>query len=241
MTESKYRYVIDEYTTIRTIIKNRASISRFGDGEFKLALGGTQILQTPSKEIQKRLNEILYSEEKNILIGVPRVFGRYDFAQWNEQKMTYWVTRMRKWQERCLKPGKKYYSSFITRADSAPHIDCEDYWELVGEIWKDRDVLVVYGGKNPLKKMRLFDTAKSVSGYEAPGRNAFDVYSRLLTDLSKTSKEVVIYIALGPTATVLAFDLGKMGYQALDFGHLSAFYYGNHYKSKKSKVKIPVC
>jgi glycosyltransferase family protein len=231
--------VIDEFTTMRLILEQRKSICRFGDGEFKLAQGQKQILQLPSKTMTKRLNEILHTEE-DILVGVPRVYGRYDLALINEKKMDYWVSRMRKWIP-LLKAGKTYYSAFITRADSAPHIDCDDYWEMCEDIFKDRDVLVVYGGKNPAKKVRLFRKAKSVKQYSALQAQAFDVYDELLSNLAKTPKDVVIYLALGPTATVLAFDLHKMGYQALDLGHLAAFYYGNHPKSKKSRVRIPVC
>ena len=231
--------VTDEFTTLRLLLEQRKSICRFGDGEFKLAEGRSQILQLPSKTMTKRLNEILHTDE-DILVGIPRVYGRYDLALINEKKMNYWVSRMRKWIP-LLKEGKTYYSSFITRADSAPHIDCDDYWEMCEDIFKDRDVLIVHGGKNPAKKKKLFSKAKKVMEYKAPGQNAFDVYGSLLSDLARTSKEVVIYLALGPTATVLAFDLYKMGYQALDLGHLAAFYYGNHPKSKKARVRIPVC
>jgi hypothetical protein len=34
----------------------------------------------------------------------------------------------------------------------------------------------------------------------------------------------LILIALGPTATVLAYDLAKKGYQAIDIGHLPSCY-----------------
>ena len=34
----------------------------------------------------------------------------------------------------------------------------------------------------------------------------------------------MIIIILGPTATVLAYDLASEGYQALDFGHIAKDY-----------------
>ena len=33
-------------------------------------------------------------------------------------------------------------------------------------------------------------------------------------------KSVLFLVALGPTATVLAYDLSKIGYQAIDIGHI---------------------
>ena len=38
------------------------------------------------------------------------------------------------------------------------------------------------------------------------------------------SKETLIIISLGPTATVLAYDLSLMGYQAIDIGHIDNEY-----------------
>ena len=37
-------------------------------------------------------------------------------------------------------------------------------------------------------------------------------------------KNVLILIALGPSATVLAYDLSKIGYQAIDIGHADIEY-----------------
>ena len=54
--------------------------------------------------------------------------------------------------------------------------------------------------------------------------NAFSAYSQILEEVSKVDKSRLILIALGPTATVLAYDLSKQGYQAIDIGHLDVEY-----------------
>ena len=51
-------------------------------------------------------------------------------------------------------------------------------------------------------------------------------------------KNVLFLIALGPTATVLAYDLFKNGYQAIDAGHVDIEYEWYRMKAKR-KVKIP--
>ena len=38
------------------------------------------------------------------------------------------------------------------------------------------------------------------------------------------SKDTLILAALGPTATILAYDLCEKGYQAIDIGHLDIEY-----------------
>ena len=42
--------------------------------------------------------------------------------------------------------------------------------------------------------------------------------------LCRESTDSIILIALGPTATVLAYDLSKRGYQAIDVGHIDIEY-----------------
>jgi len=54
--------------------------------------------------------------------------------------------------------------------------------------------------------------------------NAFEVYEDLLVKAKQIDKGRLIVIILGPTATVLAYDLAKLGYQALDFGHIAKDY-----------------
>jgi len=45
-----------------------------------------------------------------------------------------------------------------------------------------------------------------------------------------------VYLALGPTASVLALDLHKAGIQALDLGHLSMFYINTRKKNTRYRV-----
>ena len=50
-------------------------------------------------------------------------------------------------------------------------------------------------------------------------------------------KNKLILIALGPTATVLSYDLNKLGYQAIDIGHADIEY---EWYLRKAKKKIPI-
>ena len=50
------------------------------------------------------------------------------------------------------------------------------------------------------------------------------MYDNLLTNAKKIDKDRLVIIILGPTATVMAYDLAKLGYQALDFGHIAKDY-----------------
>lgn len=52
-------------------------------------------------------------------------------------------------------------------------------------------------------------------------------------------KEYLILLALGPCATVLAYDLSNKGYQALDIGHLPNGYLESIGERKKPEKGIP--
>jgi hypothetical protein len=98
------------------------------------------------------------------------------------------------------------------------------------KIWDQKNVVVVCG-ENSFKKVspELVDNALSVSYVKGPSKNAFEKYDELIARVSQNSTSSVVLISLGPTATVMAHDLYKMGYQAIDIGH--AFKDYHMYKS----------
>lgn len=70
----------------------------------------------------------------------------------------------------------------------------------------------------------LFDNTQSIHRILCPPCNAFNSINRIRAEACKQNKNVLFLIALGPTATVLAYDLFKAGYQAIDIGHVDIEY-----------------
>ena len=70
----------------------------------------------------------------------------------------------------------------------------------------------------------LFKTAKSVKRILCPNKNAFSRYERIYSAVKKWGDGRLVLIALGPTATVLAYDLAKINIRAIDLGHLDLEY-----------------
>ena len=66
----------------------------------------------------------------------------------------------------------------------------------------------------------LFDNARSIRRILCPPRDAFERLEDIKQEACKVEKEALFLIALGPAATVLAYDLFKAGYQAIDVGHV---------------------
>jgi len=70
----------------------------------------------------------------------------------------------------------------------------------------------------------LFDNAASIERIICPAEHAFRIYSVILETIKKLGKDKLIIIALGPTATILAYDLAREDYWALDLGHIDIEY-----------------
>ena len=85
----------------------------------------------------------------------------------------------------------------------------------------------------------LFHGAKRIERMECPTKNAWDVYEDILKTVEeKASRDTLICISLGPTATVLAYDLALVGYQALDIGQLDNEYEW-YIRGAEERIPIP--
>ncbi len=215
--------------TYEKILKDHVSVSRFGDGEFKWMADLPQnTFQNPSKEMQRRLIEISKSDLENHIVCLSDTFG--DLKQFNAYGREFWGCFMgmyrKKWMS-FLKPGKVYYNTNMTRPymDYVDKSPCAMRFAMLKKIWQDRKVVLIEGEKSRLGVGNdLFSTAASVQRILAPATNAFDKYNELLERACQLEKDTLVLIALGPTATILAYDLAKSGYQALDIGHVDVEY-----------------
>ena len=85
----------------------------------------------------------------------------------------------------------------------------------------------------------LFDGASSIKRILCPSVDAFSCYDLIIsTILSNVNKSSLLIIALGHTATVLAYDLSKLGFQAIDLGHVDVEY---EWMKMRANDKMPIC
>jgi len=134
-----------------------------------------------------------------------------------------------------LNKNTTYYSQGITRPDMAIDIECEGYWNLCKKIWEGRDVVFAQGGKRPAHNMAedtLFEKANILADIpDITIRDAFRSYDRILERvMEKVVPGCLVYLGIGPTATVMAYEIYKLGYQAIDMGHFVQFYHKNRHK-----------
>ena len=227
--------------TINKIKTERKSIARFGDGELDIIKGGEIGFQNKNEKLGQRLKEVLSAKQDFCIIGVPDVLNSFDNL--TEESEKFWINNMemhrKTWLE-YLHNDMEYGTSNMTRL----YIRYKDrsnagkYFDMLKSLWEDRDVVICEGEQTRMGVGNdLLDKCKSVKRVICPSENAFDKYDEIIAELRKQPKDSLIVMALGPTATILAYELAREGYQALDIGHLDIEYeWYIRNVSKKEKI-----
>lgn len=218
----KPRILTAEETRVQ-LTKNRKSIARFGDGEFAAIVCQKRWnFQGESELLSKRLQEMLSFDEENLLIGLHPTFymNLFDLPEDDADGVrAYMQPMVRRLHADLLSPDKQYANALFHNIDRD-----EDVHELK-QIWDKRDCVFIEGVHTCMGVGNdLFDNCGSIERILGPAENAIDRYDKILQEALKQPKDRLFLIALGPTATVLAYDLYKEGYQAIDIGHTDLIY-----------------
>lgn len=215
--------------TIDKILKDKVSICRFGDGEL-LYISEQRSLpfQKQDSRLRNYFIKILQSENRNILIGLP--VGYQSLQNLKKEAKVTWRAII-SWTypkvKKILKKDKIYYNASMTRLymDYEDTSHSGDWFKKVQSIWNDKDILLIEGEKSRLGVgNNLLKNANSVKRVLGPAHNAFDQFDQLLNFAKQQSKDVLVLIAMGPTAKPLAYELALAGFQALDIGNLDVEY-----------------
>lgn len=219
--------------TLDKIITDRCSISRFGDGEFACMNRSRIAFHDPSEDLAERLKEVLSSDIPDLLIGLPDCFGSLDcYVPYTRKFWRKWMSKKRQMAYSYLDMNRIYYNAFFNRyylnfnKTDEYYQRCGTYFEKLKQIWKDRDVILLESQQARLGVTNdILDGAKSISRILfCPVKNSFNKYDEILSAFDQVNTDALILAALGPTATVLAYDLCRKGYQTIDFGHISEEY-----------------
>jgi hypothetical protein len=210
--------ILNEQQTLDAALSG-VSLSRFGDGELRLATGGTASSQrNTSPQMMRELAAILAVETPGLLVCIP------DFNAHGPRRAA--------WQK-YVEPryaklyGKQTYgSAFVTRPDNAPWINVPEYWELVRNLWRDKDVTLVVGDRKSITEQVLQGNAcaRSIRTVWGPRVEAYAEIDRIERDVMQAHRSGgTVIICLGVTATILAWRLAKRHVHALDLGHIGMF------------------
>ncbi|MDD3669247.1 MAG: GT-D fold domain-containing glycosyltransferase [Alphaproteobacteria bacterium] len=205
------------YAMGRTIelLETGLSCARYGDGEFNLCCDLPYAFGRPNEKLDERLRHILkhgMRENPRCLVCISdSLFASAD---------DFWIEYSDRMFDKIiplLDPYLVYGATGITRV--------LDEKSIAGfrRIWDGKKVVFVVPSKGRfIDEPRLFDNIAQKAFVDIPPMEAFAEYDRILSDCKKfpVGEGWLFYIAAGAVATLLAYDLSLLGYQALDLGHL---------------------
>lgn len=232
--------VVDEKETINRIISNKDSISRIGEGELRWMVGESyNSFQVFDSKMKEKLLEVLNSNDEKLLVAISPVMAD-----------TKYIVDRKYWEFILGKEGKKwakllnldrvYYNPNITRfyMEYKDRSFAEEMIMGLKRIWEKADLLIVEGRLTRFGVGNDFlNNASSVRRIIAPAVNAFSKYDELLNAIINFADNGPVIMALGPTASILAYDLSKRNIWAIDIGHADIEY---EWFKLSAKEKIPI-
>ena len=231
--------ISNKYETLE-VIKEK-SIARYGDGELYIMLGNGIKFQEYDAKLQERLIEVAASKDENCLVAIPRVFDKKGRSELTEKTSKWWVKNLlftRGYWYKFFKNssyGDSFISRFYLESKDKSKENIARYIDTFKQICENKNVVFVEGSKTRLGMGNdLFSNVKSIKRILCPSANAFSKYDEIKDAvLANTTKDDLIICAIGPTATILAYDLSKEDRHVLDLGHIDIEY--EWYLSKATK------
>ena len=226
--------VLNLYDSLYALVDSNKSLARFGDGEFKIMMGENINFQQYDAKLAKRLGDVLKNDLDNLMVGIPDTFG-YCSSDYFRRVLV----SCRDYLYKYMNFDKTYVDAFLTRQSK---FDSEtkgkDYYKNLKKLWENKDIIIVEGEGSRLGIGNdLFSNANSIKRILCPIKDAYSKYDEIFGVCKKQPNETLFIIALGPTATVLAYDLCKSGYRALDVGHVDTMY---EWFLRKATKSVPI-
>lgn len=211
--------------TIDYIINNNVSLSRIGDGE-ELQ---DNILGRNCKfpELRMKLTEIMKNgSNTNCLVCINNFNADKENLPlfWRRHFLSFWTNIVPPDVLETLSfdkvgmYGDAY--AFLFYFAGATKEQVNERKRYIEKIWENKKVLFVVNQNSVvLKDKECFKNVIQKEYIFAPEADAYSNYNEIYNKIRKNySTEWLIYIEMGAMATVLAYELSKYGYQALDMG-----------------------
>lgn len=221
--------IMNTEDTIDFIIKNKVSVSRYGDGEYDLIGRKGNGFQKDNADLASKLEFVLQNPIQNHLICIPLAMKNVRGLRLRSR--LFWMSFVAKKSELVYNTTRKdliYGNSLFSRfyIIMGNRKSSSQIADAIKQIWARRNVCIVEGEYTKLGVGNdLLDGANDVKRILCPAQNAFDKYDEIREAVNKhVTKDTLILCALGMAATALTYDLTIDGYQAVDIGHVDVEY-----------------
>jgi glycosyltransferase family protein len=233
--------IMTAHETVEFILKNHSSVSRFGDWEIMIMDGQTVGYQKRDIHLAQRMRRVFTDPADGLLLAIPRPLLTTD--DMCSREANSWKRHLKRYRLKWFKYlqrnriyGCAHISRFYTGYDDISIAD-RNIAEL-RKLWENREVVFIEGQYSRLGVgNECFKNVKSIQRIICPAENAFDHYNEIIAEATKLPHDKLLIIALGPTASCLADDLTRAGYQALDLGHIDVEY---EWWRMKATKRVPV-
>jgi hypothetical protein len=207
-----YPRVAGEFATVSRLLKG-SSIARFGDGELKILDGKGYCREPANEKLSAEMRALVEKPNDGCVIGIPTM---------DPAGPKYERTGVRH-EKRFIKhfymgDGRRYYSAFITRPDSAAEdIESPEYVDMLSGLWIGKRVAVL--SELDSKLLTFVRTTNQVKHIECPRSGAYALIDHFESAIAAARPDVAL-LSCGPTATCLANRLAGRGIQAIDIGSI---------------------
>ncbi len=232
LTQKKIPHIMDVESTIDEVVRGKKSLVRFGDGEFEMIRKQQRMrFQRINQELSERLREVLNSNCTNIVLCIADNYG--SLKEYTDEAAAairqYLSPKVRRDHMELLDMKKKYGNAYLTRPyfmfrNKDPK-EIKRKFDNLKRIWRTENVLIIEGEHTRFGVGNdLLDGTKSVVRILVPDKNAYNVYYDILAKAEEHSNNRLVLCIIGPTATVLSYDLTKKGKRAIDIGQVDSEY-----------------
>lgn len=229
--------VLSRQETLDILISSNKSLARYGDGELNMLYYYNIGFQSYDQKLSDRLKDIILEKSENCYVAIPEALT--SLKSFKLKPTLAWMQLIGghfKNYRKFLNKDYIYLNSQITRPylDYKDSIDLAIFFKEFKRLWEKKRVLIVEGEYSRLGLGNdLFDNVAVCNRLITLSKDAYSRYHDIYDYIyqNKNNYDLVL-VALGPTATVLAYDLSKY-IRTFDLGHIDIEY--EWFKSKAVK------
>lgn len=221
--------IMNKDSSIEYVVSADKNLARFGDGELSLLLMKSNPgFQQVDVHLSDKLREVLESKEENFIIGIP--YSLINLDQNTFKSSLFWMKYYKgngRQLLQVLSPNRQYVDASLTRP-YAPVLNSKLALRQISTmkmLWENKEILFVEGEYSRIGiGNNLFDNAKSIQRVICPSKDAFSKFKLIFEFVKNNGKGKLVLCSLGPTATILAYELAKVNISCIDIGHLDLEY-----------------